>query len=216
MDANDNAEQVIDQLLSRVDSARAEDTKPSERATVEDVIRQLKDLSKHSPSPALDYALAYAWYFHPDRMGNQTIQERVTTLLSSVVQTRPNDFHAWLYLGHNAFDAKLYDTAFDYFSRACALASKNYLGLKAHEMLVCCMIYKSGIGASLDALEQFVARAEEQPIEDIWPQQLATTLKNCAATLDTAHLIQLNQLLVRLDRVGAWGSWFQNLITLRS
>ena len=115
MGVDDGLLQLLDQLLTRVDSARAEDAVVSERTTIEDVIRQLESLSEQQPSAEVDYALAYAWYFHPERQFDRAIQDRISTLLVSVTRAKPDDFRAWLYLGHNAYDAKRYKVALDHF-----------------------------------------------------------------------------------------------------
>ncbi|AGP40041.1 hypothetical protein [Sorangium cellulosum] len=213
MEDDNDRRRLIDQLLTRVDEARDERTSLAE---IEDAIRQLEALASREPGTDADYALAYSWYFHPRRRDDETIQQRVSALLLPLTQKNPRDFLAWLYLGHNAYDLMRYDIALGYFRQASLVAPSSYIGLKAHEMVVCCLVTHSGISASLDEMERFVNRAEGYPAEDIWPQQLAAAVGGSCQKLGADEAARLTVLLGRLDRAGRWGSWFQQLLQRQS
>lgn len=209
MEDDSDRRESIDELLTRVDNARNEETR---RAEIERVISQLEDLRSDEASGEVDYALAYAWYFHPCRSNDEAIQRKVSTLLLAATRRNPADFLAWLYLGHNAYDILQYGTALEYFNRAIGVSDADYLGLKAREMTVCCLMRSLGINAALDELERYVNKAEVCPAEDIWPEQLAAALKDKSREPIPFDTVRLTVLLERLDRAGRWGVWFQNLL----
>ena len=171
--------------------------------------------SKDDDSPALQYACAYAWYLHPRRLEDTSIQRRVDELLHQVLKEIPSDYLSLLYLGHNKYDCQDYATAHHYFERAKSVAPKNYIGLKAYEMLVCSKIMEAGVGEALDDFETFVREASDSSYEkeDIWPRELASALKRRGrGDLSAAKLAKAMELAERLDQVGQLNGWLREVI----
>ncbi|APR77039.1 Hypothetical protein A7982_02386 [Minicystis rosea] len=203
-------EERIDALLSQVDAAGDDPDEATRARLIGDAIQALAGMNDQSP-PIL-YALAYAWYHHPDHARSAEIQARVTALLTSVLKARPDDFLAWLYLGHNHYDIGELEAASQAFERACAVAPPDYIGLKAYEMALCCAIAMRGLAASLDALARFVEHAERLPSEDVWPRELAQALVTHAAPLSGDERARAIDLATRLDRAGNLGSWIEDIL----
>ncbi len=179
------------------------------------IIQQLERRLAETDDPALRYACAYAWYLHPRRVEDTSIQSKVDDLLNQILKKIPSDYLSLLYLGHNKYDCGDYTAAEHYFERATKVAPKSYIGLKAHEMLVCSKVMKAGVGAALEQFESFVQEASDSQYEeeDIWPRELASALKRRGrGDLPAAKLAKAVELAERLDKIGHLNGWLRGVV----
>lgn len=204
-------EEAVDMLLDEVDNAAREKQAEERRTRIERVIEKLTELRKEDPSSVVSYALGYALYAHPDRLSDGTIFCAVNEHLSTVLQSKPNDALSWMYLGHNAYDVADFEVAWERFHNAAHGDLPDYLALKVREMQLCCRMSTRGLAATIDELETYVVAAERNSPEDIWPQELARMLGAQRWELSPAVRSRLVPLLRRLDRAGAFGTWFSEL-----
>jgi tetratricopeptide (TPR) repeat protein len=200
-------EAALDALFERVDLAADEATDRRE-ALIESALSELHAFSQFQEHPRVLYALAYAWYLHPQRRYSASIRQRVEELLLRATAADPTYFQPWLYLGHNRYDNGEYEQAVLFFERARALASEDYLGLKSEEMVLCCTIALYGLAAAVPAFARFVRSAEKHPMEDIWPRELAKLLEAKGTVLPAEEAVVFEGLCRRLDAAGAFTNWF--------
>jgi tetratricopeptide (TPR) repeat protein len=183
-----------------------------------EIMRVIDELERHTAeehSPALLYALAYAWYLHPRRVEDASIQSRVEELLHQVLEQIPSDYLSLLYLGHNRFDCGDYITADKYFTRAKEIAPREYIGLKAYEMLVCSKIMSSDADGALEELSAFVREASSSSYEkeDIWPRELALALERRGLeSLSAVKFAKAVDLADRLDQAGELNGWLGGIL----
>lgn len=182
------------------------------------LMRIIDELERHiveEDGPAWRYASAYAWYLHPRRLEEVSIQSRVDELLHQVLRENPSDYLSLLYLGHNRYDCGDYAAARQHFERAQKVAPKDYIGLKAHEMVVCSKVMEAGVGAALNELEAFIQEALNSSYqkEDIWPRELALALERRGmGDLSPAKLAKAVELADKLDRAGHLNGWFGGIV----
>lgn len=179
------------------------------------IIQKLEQSLPETDDAALLYACAYAWYLHPRRVDDTSIQSNVDDLLNRVLKKIPSDYLSLLYLGHNKYDCGDYIAAEHYFERATRVAPKSYIGLKAHEMLVCSKIMKAGVGAALEQFESFVREASDSQYEkeDIWPRELALALKRRGrGDLPDVQLVKAIELAERVDKIGQLNGWLRGIV----
>jgi RNAse (barnase) inhibitor barstar len=203
-------EERVEQLLKVADEAG-----PGDARLVESVIDELRVTFGRDPPPEGLYALAYAWYMHPERTRSPVIQGRVEEFLLGVVQCLPRDYLSWLYLGHNRYDVGDFCAAHRFLEEAIRFASKDYIGLKSYEMLVCCELRLRDIREALDSLERFVKVAQECEKVDVAPVELAKTLKQLAAdAFDPSQRQRLVALAAALDEAGQLNDsrWISDIV----
>lgn len=179
------------------------------------IIDELERRADEGHDPALLYASAYAWYLHPRRLEEASIQRKVEQLLLHVLSHVPSDYLSLLYLGHNRYDCGDYTMAGEYFVRAKEVAPKSYIGLKAYEMLVCSKIMGSDADGALEEFEVFVREASTSVYEkeDIWPRELALAFERRGmAGLSAAKLAKAVELADRLDQAGELNGWLGGVV----
>jgi tetratricopeptide (TPR) repeat protein len=201
----DDDENALEEILARVDEAASLSELRLRRVRIEESIGDIRKLS-HQEAPAIQYALGYAHYFHPDRLSDPAIAAEVTAFMGRVLRDRPIDYFAWLYLGHNQYDLGKYSSAASAFFEARRVAPSTYVGLKAHEMLVCSLLRSGREAEALDALVRFAEACEGACPEDVWPDVLAATLVSpCAQSLGNSE--RFREQLERIDRAGRLHEW---------
>jgi tetratricopeptide (TPR) repeat protein len=183
----------------------------SDVGRLEAIVSELERLWAPAPGPEGYYALAYALYLHPLREHSQHIRDRVNELLKAVVEERPEDFLAWLYLGHNAYDFGQYSAAMQYFREACERAKNDYLGLKALEFLAASTARQRGLAAAISPIERLAKAAETAEKEDVWPQELGKVLEQTDFLVSEDEAARLRDAVRRLDRAGRSASWLTSL-----
>jgi hypothetical protein len=210
--ASSDQDQNLDRLWQQIDDAMDVQDVEQRRSTVEEIINGLYELAAAEHSSSVLYSIGYAWYVHPDRMSSESIQQKLEDVLMDAIRVDPDCARAWLYLGHNAYDLGRYALAKDRFDRIAPGQLDGYLELKAEEMRLCCSIRLLGLAPSLDALERFVTIAEQHPVQDIWPQELAKVLRDSVGAVRPVDLARLEIFARRLDAVGQFGDWFVGLL----
>ncbi len=158
------------------------------------------------------YALGYSLYFHPERETRLDIQTRTESVLLRLTTLEPSNARAWLYLGHSAYDLGNFEAASVPFEKATSLSLPPYLHLKALEFSLCCQLRTRPAEETIRQLVAFVELATQYPMEDIWPHNLALTLKEHLPDFDTQETrASFEESLRRLDRAGRF-DWFSELL----
>lgn len=207
----DASSNQLDDLWDQIDAAVAEEDAFVKKSAIEELARRAESLAHETGSADAFYSLGYVLYFHPERTESGALHARVDRALLDAIKVDPHHARAWLYLGHNAYDVGEFALAKRRFQRIADGALPPYLDLKAKEMDVCCAIKTEGLRAAVLEFRRFVKIAEAHPSEDIWPKELASCFREGLTGCDQASLPQLRELAKRLDAVGNFGPWFQQI-----
>ncbi|MEZ4438903.1 MAG: hypothetical protein R3B72_07430 [Polyangiaceae bacterium] len=195
-------------LWERIDAA--DEAEPRDKA-LEPLREELRELIERRPNdPDLLYALGYVGYCHPATQHDPERVAEVVSALKKTIALEPRYALAQLYLGHLAFDRRDFPSAAHWLRSAKEPGSLDaFQDLKASELLLCCQMFTSGLGASVMALDSFARESMAAAAIDAFPMQLVKTVEYLMPCHPSpAAAIQVGErvlsLLADLERVGVF------------
>ncbi|TQV69680.1 hypothetical protein FKG94_23080 [Exilibacterium tricleocarpae] len=211
---NQMVKRVPESILRDIDSALAIDDIVQKEKIFDALVERLSSLEESGTRGEAAFLIGYIYYLHPKKKVSSEIESGIRqNLMLALNATKDPSVEARskLYLGHQSYDKGDYKPAAKWFRSLKLEYLPDYLRLKALEMRLCCSIRNENLASSLDEFDMFVAQVKTFPVEDLWPQELARTLreKPCKLNLFEAHRFQKS--VEKLDDAGQFGRWFSEI-----
>lgn len=203
---------VPEKILRKIDEVVELRDERTLSDSIEELVPAIEALQGFEYNSFANYLVGYLWYLHPRRGKLCQIESASESALEKAIALDPSNGHAWLYLGHNAYDSGRYLVALKRFRQSLSQLHSRYLLTRAREMVVCCRIRLYGLTECLDDIDRFVWHASEAEVQDVWPQNLHNVLKVRVGDLTEFDKARLGKSLRRLDAAGEFGSWFSELL----
>lgn len=205
-----------EEILSRIDVVLEQEGDERIAAGCDEVLRVLGAEDGVLEADERAFLTGYVGYLHPrTKSSEQARQEASQHLLQAHANASNSSLRgrAALYLGHLSYDVGDFSRAQAWFVRAQNEELGDYLGLKAREFETCCLIMSQGLGPSVEAFAEFVKRARNAVVQDLWPQELARVLSaKIAEPLSDDARSQIREGATVLDDVGDFGRWFGEIV----
>ena len=198
-----------------IDDSADQDDSRLQMAGLDDAIRQLALALDEGEDSQMWYALGYARYRHPDRMGSSEMQQQTASALRRSLALDPEFQLARLYLVHHFYDLAAYETAAQELNQGDPSSLDPYIALKWSEMGLCCSLRLRGLAKSIEEIDAFVEEAREHPREDIAPFNLARALECCVQNSKEKTPCRIVEQMRELDRLGGWDDWLGAIVACR-
>jgi hypothetical protein len=205
-------ERVPEYILREIDDALDSDNAASKSEMFDSLIDMLRTYRGKRTNGEADFLTGYLYYLYPNRSEskNSLIRDSLERAIS--ISSDPSvTARSKLYLGHLQYDEKNYHYAKRYFDSLDVGSLPKYLQLKALEMRLCCSIRIDSLNQSLDTLSEFIDQASTFPIQDVFPQELARTLRFRKWDLNKFEIHYFKKLMRALDNTGQFSDWFSSI-----